>query len=889
MFPEKMTVMDYRFDCIETWWPWLHSEDAHIAADTPLTEIMVATRETGYITNWLQHCAGATGKPILLVGPTGTGKSAIALNFLRALPGDRFQLNTLNFSARTTAQQVQELIMAKLDRRRKGVFGPPVGKSCAIFVDDVAMPAPDRYGAQPPLELLRQWLDHGYWSDLVDTTKVEMVDLRFACAMGVPGGSNHVYPRLYRHAFVLAVDAFDDQTLAQIFGTIADWHFGKGFADKVVNLSRGLCGALCDVYRAAIAQFRPTPDKSHYTFSLRDVTRVVQGIVLVPARKLDDPDKLVRLWAHETYRVFCDRLTDQPDRERLLGMAQAACRQNFRMDMGKAFAQRLETPGAPLTDLTMRDLLFGNYMEPDAEPRVYDEVDSWPKLEKMMQYYLGEYNAGATAPMDLVLFRFAIEHISRVSRILQMPRGNVLMVGLGGSGRRSAVKLAASMGEATLVQVEVTKSYGFAEWRDDMRKLLMKAGISGKTTVFLFCDAQAKDEAFVDDINALLNTGDLPGLFATDEKAVILDAMLTASKVVERPVENTPLALYAFFTERVRESLRIALAFSPIGDSFKNRLRCFPSLINCCTIDWFTSWPDDALLRVAETVIQSIGVEPQAAVSADAVDSPVPVVAAETSGEARPEDTTDERRLTELETGLVEMVMMFNRSVVEASGRFYRELGRKNYVTPTSYLEMLRSFKVLFGRKYSEITDKRDRYTTGLEKLDSAAGQVGIMQTNLIGLQPELQRIAAETEKIMITIERETAEAEKKKELVGADEAAANEAAAAAQAIKDDCDSDLQEAIPALNEAVSALNTLKPADITIVKRMTNPPAAVKLVLEAVCVIRGFKPERKPDAGKGRWLAGLLATNMTGRFIYYFRFILLLDLSIFNNRMFDVSR
>lgn len=76
-----------------------------------------------------------------------------------------------------------------------------------------------------------------------------------------------------------------------------------------------------------------------------------------------------------------------------------------------------------------------------------------------------------------------------------------------------------------------------------------------------------------------------------------------------------------------------------------------------------------------------------------------------------------------------------------------------------------------------------------------------------------------------------------------------SEAAAAAQAIKDDCDSDLQEAIPAFNAALSALNTLKPPDITIVKSMKNPPAAVKLVLEAVCVIRGMKPERKADASK----------------------------------------
>lgn len=126
------------------------------------------------------------------------------------------------------------------------------------------------------------------------------------------------------------------------------------------------------------------------------------------------------------------------------------------------------------------------------------------------------------------------------------------------------------------------------------------------------------------------------------------------------------------------------------------------------------------------------------------------------------------------------------------------------------------------------------RYTVGLEKLDRASGEVGTMQANIIALQPGLKLLSEDTEKIMVTIERETAEAEKKKEVVGADEAAANEAAAGSQAIKDDCDSDLQEAIPALNAALSALNTLKPQDITIVRSMKNPPAAVKLVMEGNC-------------------------------------------------------
>lgn len=70
---------------------------------------------------------------------------------------------------------------------------------------------------------------------------------------------------------------------------------------------QGLAEAMVNVYREAMRVFLPTPAKSHYSFSLRDITRVFQGIVMVPAKRMPDPEKLGRLWAHETYRVFYDR------------------------------------------------------------------------------------------------------------------------------------------------------------------------------------------------------------------------------------------------------------------------------------------------------------------------------------------------------------------------------------------------------------------------------------------------------------------------------------------------------------------------------------------------------------------------------------------------------
>jgi dynein heavy chain len=277
-FPEAKLVYDYQFD-VDTrqWVSWFDTiKPYEVDVRQSFNEIVVPTLDSIRM-KYLARLMLTAGKHVLLPGPTGTGKSVNTQEMLTfELPAE-YQTLVMTFSAQTSANQTQDYLDEKFEKRRKGVYGPPVGKKFVVFVDDLNMPKKETYGAQPPLELLRQFLDHGGWYDRKTKEKPfnKIEDIVLVAAMGPPGGGRAVItPRMQRHFNVMTYTDLQAESIDTIFSTILK-AFYVPFSTEIKDSIPPLIGMTLRVYDAVLTgPLKPTPSRSHYSFNLRDISRI---------------------------------------------------------------------------------------------------------------------------------------------------------------------------------------------------------------------------------------------------------------------------------------------------------------------------------------------------------------------------------------------------------------------------------------------------------------------------------------------------------------------------------------------------------------------------------------------------------------------------------------
>ncbi|XP_045152663.1 dynein axonemal heavy chain 10 [Echinops telfairi] len=698
------TLYDFHFDSKQKKWiPWnrLVPEYVHVR-EKKFVDILVHTVDT-IRTSWMLQQMVKIKQPVLLVGESGTSKTATTQNFLKNLNEELNIVLIVNFSSRTTSLDIQRNLEASVEKRTKDTYGPPMGKRLLVFMDDLNMP--------------------------------------------------------------------------------------KTFHESIIAMSDKLTFCTLKLYKNIVQELPPTPSKFHYIFNLRDLSRVYNGLVLTNPGRFQTVPQMVRVWRNECLRVFHDRLINETDKQLVQEHIGHLVEENFSEDL----------------EMVMRDpILFGDFRMAlhEEEARVYEDIQDYEAAKALFQEILEEYNESNTK-MNLVLFDDALEHLTRVHRIIRMDRGHALLVGVGGSGKQSLARLAAFTAGYEVFEILLSRGYSENTFREDLKNLYMKLGIENKTMIFLFTDAHVAEEGFLELINNMLTSGIVPALFPEEEKDSILSQL--NQEAVKHGTGPAKESVWQYFVNKSANNLHIVLGMSPVGDTLRNRCRNFPGLVNNTGIDWFMPWPPQALHAVAKSFLGD--------------------------NQMIPGEHSEE---------LVRHVVLVHESVGEFSKQFLQKLRRSNYVTPKNYLDFINTYSRLLDEKTQYNIAQCKRLEGGLDKLKEATIQLDELNRKLAEQKVVLAEKSAACEALLQEIATNTAIAEEKKKLAEEKAIEIEEQNKIIAVEKAEAETALAEVMPILEAAKLELQKLDKSDVTEIRSFAKPPKQVQTVCECILIMKGYK-------------------------------------------------
>ncbi|XP_048221904.1 LOW QUALITY PROTEIN: dynein axonemal heavy chain 9 [Perognathus longimembris pacificus] len=785
-FPSQGTVFDYYIDPdTKKFEPWSKLIPLlEFDPEMPLQACLVHTSETIRVCYFLERLMERR-RPVMLVGPAGTGKSVLVGAKLANLDPEEYMVKNVPFNYYTTSAMLQAVLEKPLEKKAGRNYGPPGNKKLIYFIDDMNMPEVDAYGTVQPHTVLRQHLDYGHWYDRNKLSMKEIMNVQYISCMNPTAGSFTINPRLQRHfsVFVLSIPGAD--ALYSIYSTILTQHLKLGnFPASLQKSISQLINLALTFHQRITATFLPTATKFHYIFNLRDFANIFQGILFSSVECVKSTPALVKLYLHESNRAYRDKMVEEKDFDLF---------DKIQTEMLKKYFDDAEE----IVEQTRRLNIYCHFANGIGEPK-YMPVQSWELLTQTLADALKNHNEVNTV-MDLVLFEDAMHHICHINRILESPRGNALLVGVGGSGKQSLTKLAAFISSMDVFQITLRKGYQIPDFKADLAGLCMKAGVKNLSTVFLMTDAQVADERFLVLINDLLASGEIPDLYSDDEVENILSNV--RNEVKSQGLLDNRENCWKFFIDRIRRQLKVTLCFSPVGNKLRVRSRKFPAIVNCTAIDWFHEWPPQALESVSFRFLQNTdNIEPS------------------------------------VKQSISKFMAFVHTSVNQTSQLYLSNEQRYNYTTPKSFLEFIRLYQSLLCRNGKELQCKMERLENGLLKLHSTSAQVDNLKAKLATQEVELKQKNEATDKLIQVVGVETEKVSREKAAADEEERKVALIMLEVQQKQKDCEEDLTKAEPALMAAHAALNTLNKTNLTELKSFGSPPAAVSNVSAAVMVL-----------------------------------------------------
>ncbi|KAL1464921.1 hypothetical protein WDU94_004526, partial [Cyamophila willieti] len=799
----KQSWFNYTLERGSGWVPWSQSvKQYEHNPEMEFGNILVHTVDTTRLT-WILRLMNEVKRPCLVVGDPGSSKTATMMNFLRSLSPDTFSQLHVNFSSRTSSMSMQRNLESVVEKKTRDVYAPPAGKKLVLFIDDLNMPQVDKYGTQQPIAFLKLLFEKGgiYGRDRNLSWK-NIHDTGYLCAMSSPGGGrNQVDPRFISLFCVFNMTSPSYSTLNRIFTDILSGHtvaFESGIRECVPVIVQ----ITLDLFKLVTTQLPPTPSKFHYTFSVRDLSRITQGLLYTRPVIFKTQEMFVRAWRNEFSRTICDRLNTEEDLGLMNRHIAEAVQKSFPQDAG----------------FVMRDpLLFGDFRNAlkQNEPRHYEDLLDYSAVGHLFTEILEEYNSAAGAKesrLDLILFQDAREHLTRIHRALRLERGHCLVLGVEGGGKRSLVTLATFAAGYQLFTINLSRDYTESRFREDLKRVYRLLGVNNQATVFFFSGAEIVEEGFLELINNMLTIGMVAALFNEGEKDAIISSVCDVAK--EKGYPDSKDGAWNYFVSTCVSNLHIVACMSPTSQSLRTWCRNFPGLVNNTCVNWFHPWSQPALVAVATKFIEPVTTIPET-----------------------------------IKASVITHLVYTHESVNGYLIEYMLLLKRHHYFTPKHYLVFIQNFLDLLNEKLQSYDDQSVRLRKGMAKLADAQ-----VELNLLNQELNAQKLVENAK--MKTCEELLAEmngtknkfSEKKEKVREKSKEVEIQRALIAMFNREKTEAEtLKEiALVTLSTVRDTLDTLSTDEIAMLRSHSQPPESLQIVAECVLILLDHKVIKWPN-------------------------------------------
>ncbi|EUB63753.1 Cytoplasmic dynein 1 heavy chain [Echinococcus granulosus] len=804
--PPGMPIIDYEVAVTGEWQPWINKvpiievESHKINTMDVVVPTLDTVRHEALLYTWL-----AEHRPMVLCGPPGSGKTMTLFSALRSLPD--MEVIGLNFSSATTPELMLKTFDQYCEYRKTPhglVLAPQqINKWLVFFCDEINLPNEDKYGTQRVISFLRQMLEHSGFYQTSDMQWVRFERIQFvgACNPPTDPGRKPLSHRFLRHVPVVYVDYPGEMSLKQIYGT-----FNRAMLRMLPTLrsqADALTNAMVDFYLRSQKRF--TIDmQPHYIYSPRELTRWVRGIheALKPLESLS-VEGLVRIWAHEALRLFQDRLIH--DNERLW------------TDQNVDEVAMTYFPFIDRVAALQRPILFSNWLSKD-----YVAVDQ----EALREYVKARLKVFYEEELDvpLVLFNQVLDHVLRIDRVFRQAQGHLLLIGISGAGKTTLSRFVSWMNGLSVFQVKVHNKYTAEDFDEDLRNVLRRSGCKGEKITFIMDESNVMDSSFLERMNTLLANGEVPGLFEGDEFAALM-TQCKEGAAREGLVVDSQEELYKWFTNQICRNLHVVFTMNPSSDGLKDKAATSPALFNRCVLNWFGDWSLEAYFQVGKEFTEKLDLE--------CSDYQRPEVMPYVAQGLLPDMPT-------YRDMVVNAFVFVHQSLQRANERLQKRGGRTMAITPRHFLDFISHYVKLIGEKRSDLEEQQLHLNVGLQKIRETVQQVEVMQKSLTKKSKELEEMNEAANAKLKQMVKDQQEAEQKKTT---SQSLQVELGKQREYIKEKralVVEELSQVEPAVNDAKQAVEGIRKKDIQEIKAMRNPPPAVKMALEAICLLLGEK-------------------------------------------------